>query len=530
MQFLILALFIGLFMHDALAGSPVEAAARVAAASLSNPVCLALVLGPKLAVALLYHLLCRRAIRQMARGRSTAPIRRLERVAAVLKPIIIGSFLADLFALDALVRLRLMIGDLVLVDEVLIMLPALVATAWMWLAYYPVDVRMRQATFMSRIERGEPVHIWTRGQFILSQVRHQWALMGLPLLLLAGWWESVQKCFGEGRHEGFQGGLMLGGALVIFLFTPVMIRHVWDTVPLPAGSLRDTLMGMCRQYCVGVRELLLWRTFGGMINGAVMGLFGPLRYILLTDGLLETMPARQVEAVMAHELAHVRKHHMFWLLAVAASSMDLLRSLADIGIRTTLGAMNGGPAWLPEPMAAAMADRQTPQLGAMALSMIAWFFIFGWVSRRFERQADTFAVQHLARQWHEKEKATADTATHGPDAEPPRPMLTAAELVGALETGKPVAIAPQLTPVEPGHIPSAAADVMAGALQTVADLNCIPTKRKSWRHGSIAWRQNYLRSLTGTPIDDTSIDRQVRRIKLAGVVILVAAVAVQMVR
>ena len=58
-----------------------------------------------------------------------------------------------------------------------------------------------------------------------------------------------------------------------------------------------------------------------MINGAVMGAITPVRYILLTDALLETLPRERVEAVMAHELAHVRRHHIFWLVMAAAGSM-----------------------------------------------------------------------------------------------------------------------------------------------------------------------------------------------------------------
>ena len=60
--------------------------------------------------------------------------------------------------------------------------------------------------------------------------------------------------------------------------------------------------------------MLLWKTFGVMINAGVMGLVAPLRFILLTDGLVERMPVERIEAVMAHEVAHVSKRHIFWLI------------------------------------------------------------------------------------------------------------------------------------------------------------------------------------------------------------------------
>ena len=67
---------------------------------------------------------------------------------------------------------------------------------------------------------------------------------------------------------------------------------------------------------------------------------------------------------------------------------------------------------------------------------------------------------------------------------------------------------------------------MIGALQRVADLNHIAPTRRSWRHGSIAWRQNYLRTLIGKPLDDASVDRQLVWIKLASVGILFAVIGI----
>ncbi len=547
MSILILVLFIGLFMHDALValsqGDPVIPLIT----GLHDVWVLVAVIGPKLLILLLFHLLVRRAMTATDAAAASVALRRLEFRGAKLRDLLILSYLADLFVFGGLLRIRALTGDLVLIDEIIILLPPLITTFLLWLSYYPVDARMRQATFMSRIERGLPVEIWSRGQYLLANLRHQWALMGLPLLLLAGWAETVQQVLGPRLSEGWQAGLLLGGSLTVFLFTPLIIRHIWDTTPLPAGELRERLMAMCRQHRVGVRELLLWRTFGGMINGAVMGLIRPLRYILLTDALLESMPAKQVEAVMAHGLAHVRKHHMFWLLLVAASSMELLRRLAELSFAAAVG--HDSPVsvagLMPASLVATLREPQSVAMIAMLISLAGWALIFGWVSRRFERQADTFAVQHLARQWHEinptgisetdsqRRVGMGDmigmSGTSG--MTPIGPLPSPQEMVAALERGEMPAGFPDLhmaarqtTPIAPGSIPRDAAMTMDGALQNVADLNFIPTRKRSWRHGSIAWRQSYLRTLPGQPIDNTAIDRVVARIKIGGIVVLVCAV------
>ena len=117
-------------------------------------------------------------------------------------------------------------------------------------------------------------------------------------------------------------------------------------------------------------------------------------------------------------------------------------------------------------------------LGGVAAGA-GWVFLFGWVSRRFERQADTFAVQYLAQ--------------HG-QRTTPRANCDSSVI--------------DLWPIR----------VMTGALQQVADLNNIPIRRRSWRHGSIAWRQAYLRRLVGTPIDRQPIDRQIVMIKVVSAI------------
>ena len=65
---------------------------------------------------------------------------------------------------------------------------------------------------------------------------------------------------------------------------------------------------------------------------------------------------------------------------------------------------------------------------------------------------------------------------------------------------------------------------MQGALSSIARLNCVDPQRRSWRHGSIAWRQSYLQSLAGRPVDRLAIDRVVTRIKLAALLTLVVGV------
>src|SRR5208282_5508295 len=169
-------------------------------------------------------------------------------------------------------------------------------------------------------------------------------------------------------------------AVGILCLAPEILRRVLPTEPLPDSPLRRRLETICDRYRIRFRDVLLWRTSYQVGNAAVMGLFRQTRYVLLTDLLVETMSDEQIEAVFAHELGHVVHRHVIWLVATATGILFLV----------------GGPG-------AAIMDRlaeRWPQLpdsvqwavwGAAGLGVFA--AAFGYVSRKFERQADVFAAR-----------------------------------------------------------------------------------------------------------------------------------------
>ena len=481
MQLILLGLVLGILMHDAALPPPQPMP------DTALPLLAALVFGPKLLLGAAYFGLCAVTLRRLGKRGAQRAVQRHERIGGAVRFAALGLFVLDLYA-GALVALRAHVGDFILLDELALMLPTVALLVWFWWAYYPIERRIREAALIGQLDQGKPIyHLWTRGQYLLAQLRHHVALVLVPAILLIGWLETVGRY--APNHSALLGAnpqplLVAAGALGIFLLAPLIIRYLWDTVPLPAGETRDRLLAMCRKHRVGVRELLLWRTFGGVINAAVMGLIAPLRYILLSDALLEQIRKEQVEAVMAHELAHVRRHHMFWLLITAVGALGVLElvfAAVLAGAQTALPAPSPrGPQLVQAGYSAALTDwLHSPEalvIGTLLAAGACWLAVFGWVSRRIERQADTFAAQHLATQ-----RDAPDRDAHG------RTLIDA----------------------ESAH-------TMVAALQQVAELNHIPTAKRSWRHGSIAWRQGHLRSLVGRPVDDTPIDRQMRWIKIAG--------------
>ena len=487
MHLLIMAMVIGVFLHDNPPWDGDDAAPAVLQTVADAPhIWVPIMLGTKILLIVMYGLLCQSVRKRMDMSAmhsdaTAAGLRWIDRGSIVYRILVLALYVQDL-ALGGLVWLReLLPANLVLIDELLFMAPTLATIIAGWWLYYPIDRRMRESLLIRQLDAGQPVHeVWTRGQYVVSQLRHQVALVFLPLILIMGWNEFVRRILIEHLPEGFYlvDALTIGGALFVFIIAPAVIRCVWDTVPLPDGELRDRLTSLCHQYRVGVRELLLWKTFGGMINAAVLGIIAPLRYILLTDALLETMPNASVEAVMAHEVAHVKKHHMFWLAITAISLLGALEIICMLMLTTIATIV--APVLLDDVQLAAVIP-----LTSFVCTLTFWAMLFGWVSRRFERQADTFAVQHF----HHKFASQNDEVT------------------------------------DPRLVNESSARVMTDSLQRVADLNHIATNRRSWRHGSIAWRQDYLMDLVGKPVDELPIDRQVIWIKLGGAMTLAFTVA-----
>ncbi len=483
MQVFTLIMLLGLLICERLQNNPDWTA------PLADHWMVATMVGPHLALIGLVHLVCAMATIRIQRRpkRIDRTIRRVEGVLVLCRFGSLGFFLTDLFLFKRMVWLETHLGPMILVNDLLAMAPILSVVIASWWSTYPLFRAVRQRPTEEEAAAAAPV-IPTLGQYLIMQVRHQLLLMMAPLLVLLVWIQGVAMA--AQHHEGlvpYQSWITLAGTLGIFLLAPLLIRLAWDTEPMPPGPLRDRLAALCRQYRVGVRQLLIWKTYGGMINGAVMGLVGSLRYILLTDGLIEQMDPKQIEAVMAHELGHVKGHHMP-LMALCAISLLMVMTEASDALAFGLGHWMDLTLGNPSDQTLSSVDRLL-SVGLMVATLLAWAACFGFISRRFERQADTFAARHMAQ------------TLSGPD--------TTAQ----------------------GRFEHEAVDLVREALITVARLNHLPMGDQPhtgwrgrlnslgnvihhWRHGSIRWRIDYLQSLSGQPLQPTGNDRFLRMLCL----------------
>ena len=251
-----------------------------------------------------------------------------------------------------------------------------------------------------------------------------WRLVTLPLSWLSGFWlprrfgllhQPFARWVWDAAKAGAIGGALglagleviyallrwtpwwwlaaaavfLAAAILLTLVAPVwLIPLFYRLEPLADGELRERLLRLGRR--TGVPVLGVWvgdqSRKSRTANAAVTGL-GRTRRIILFDTLVRDFPPEEIEAVLAHELAH-HAHADIWRGlavqgAVTLATFWLAHRLLAVGA-TGLGL--AGPADI--------AGLPLLLLIAVGAGVVALPLTNGW-SRHVERQADDFAVRAL---------------------------------------------------------------------------------------------------------------------------------------
>ncbi len=179
--------------------------------------------------------------------------------------------------------------------------------------------------------------------------------------------------------------------IAVAVVGPMMIQKFWRCKPLEAGEHRRRIEDLCRKAGIAYADILYWPIFGGkMITAGVMGLIKKFRYILVTPSLLRLLEPEEIDAVIAHEIGHVKRKHLIFYLLFFVGYMLLSYVTFDIIL---FGIVYAEPVyWLINKTGF---DQTTIFSALFSLVIIIIFliyfrFIFGFYMRNFERQADIF--------------------------------------------------------------------------------------------------------------------------------------------
>ncbi|MCA9289397.1 MAG: M48 family metalloprotease [Phycisphaerales bacterium] len=370
------------------------------------------------------------------------------------------------------------------------LLSALLTASW-W-SYAGIDRRLREAAMMRHLDEGRPIfrHPGPAG-FALARLRESALMFLVPVLLLLAissglaWLTRALRAGAEagsawaawvpawaldtGSVLNLDTVLQTVGFIAALALMPAVQRRIWDTVRLEHGPLLGLINDLLATARVRLRRIMVWRTRGLTANAAVLGVVPRFRYMIFTDALLEGMTGDEVGAVAAHEIGHVKHHHIPWLLAGMGAVLLLIGEIAA--------------RWA---VASGMGDGAA-ELVALGAALAIGLPIMGWISRRFEWQADAFAAALLSRV---RER--------------------------------------QGVPEARGVIDQASARLVAQALLRVARLNGADPAARSWRHGSINLRRRKAAALAGVDRRRVPADRAAQAVKIGILGVWVVLVLAQL--
>jgi len=218
----------------------------------------------------------------------------------------------------------------------------------------------------------------------------------LPWLLLSGIHDIINvlpfempKQFlasGEGQIIYFLTFLM-----AVAIFGPVLIHRFWGCRPLDNGFARYRIETLCKRAGLDYANILYWPIFEGrMITAGVMGLIKRFRYILVTEALLTLLRPEEIEAVIAHEIGHVKRNHLLFYLFFFAGYMLISYAAFDLIIYLIIYAEPVYSFIIQSGFKQSSVTSALFSLITILMFVIYFRYVFGYFMRNFERQADCY--------------------------------------------------------------------------------------------------------------------------------------------
>jgi Zn-dependent protease with chaperone function len=380
--------------------------------------------------------------------------------------------------------------------ELLVLLPYVLVMVGSWFAFYDAELALHRAAPVRPGRR----EFWSRWGYVSFLLRQQALLVFLPVGLVVLQLGLIREFpWLLTSPVAKLGGFF--GLFVLILLVPSVLPLLLGLKPMEPGPLRSRLEAAARRLGVRYRQLYVWDTRGNLATAMVTGLVPRLRQIVFTDLLLATLTEDEIEAVFGHEVGHVRHGHLLYYAAF------LLLSFLTLGATYQAVERTAGIAWFHGDV-------------VLVLSVVATFsylfLVFGFVSRRCERQADVFGCKAVS---------CPDPACAGHTAETP--------LVPGGRALCPTGVGTFVKALERVEVINGAnrgtGDDRRGPFHRAAGLlRFVGVWLSTWQHGTIAKRVDFLKTLDAAR--ESRFQRQVTWMRWGLLLLLVVGVAGVVVR
>jgi STE24 endopeptidase len=302
---------------------------------------------------------------------------KVERLTSTLNTVVmLSAIILGWFAwLDEVIRERISNNLLVTVTFFGVLILAVM------LANLPVSY---YSTFV--IEEKFGFNKTTKKLFVMDSIKQALLsiALGLPVIYLIAWiYQSLESKF-------WLVGWLAVSAISLFMFifgTRIFLPMFNKLKPLPEGELRSEVEAYCQSQ--GFPLSKLWEMDASKRSTKLNAFFsgmGKVKIIGLYDTLIEKLTTKETVAVLAHEVGHYKRKHVYTMFAFS--------NVQTLVIFVLLGSLLGNPN-----LSKALGS-DTP---SFHLSMIAFFMLFtpvstllGLVNNSFSRyneyQADQYSI------------------------------------------------------------------------------------------------------------------------------------------
>jgi STE24 endopeptidase len=263
--------------------------------------------------------------------------------------------------------------------ELTVPLPYFAILFGAWIIYYDAERMLHRTTLLGHNDK----EYWSRIGYFFNHLRQFVLLVMLPVLLFVAQQTASRFLPETSRSDWYRLASVLAVPLLILLL-PLLIKPLLGLHSMPPGPVRTRLEALAKRLHFRCADFLLWPTHGAMANAMIVGLLPRMRYVIFTDRILEELLPDELDAVLGHEIGHA-KHGHIWLYALFLSLS--ISTLAAVLLLLVQQASKAGMTIPPE-------EWMAPPVILIAGCYI--FLVFGYLSRRCERQADVFGCRAVS--------------------------------------------------------------------------------------------------------------------------------------
>ncbi len=254
--------------------------------------------------------------------------------------------------------------------ELLIILPYFMILGSSWLIFYDCE--------KSIVSRGEMVNqFWSRSGYFFFRFRQFLVLVMLPVGMMI----FQEGLFRIAPHLRDAWWVQLGSLLsvpILLIFLPSFLPFVLGLRPLETPEIRSRLETIAHRFGLSYRNFYLWPTHGSIANAMVVGIIPRYRFVVFTDRLIENLNPDEIDAVLGHEIGHVRHGHLIYYALFLLLSVLVISSLYE---------------FLNQYWGLSSTENPLLEIAPIMIMGVYLFIIFGFLSRGCERQADLYGCR-----------------------------------------------------------------------------------------------------------------------------------------